>query len=329
MKARTEYNSRKTGLRWLRNPLLHFFILGAAIFGLHVALTTGAKPKENDPWLVEVTSADIKWLRSAWSRRMQREPNPQELQNMIDAFIREEILSREAAAMGLDERDSIIRRRLAQKMEFLFKDLAEMNTPTDEELKAYLADHRQQYVLPPQVSFTHVYFNVDRRGGKVGMEVKKVLQELKADNSETAEVTSLGDPFLLQSYYSKQSPDETAREFGDTFAKQLFSLEAGQWYGPLESAYGIHLVYIHERINSRMPELEEIRKKVEADLLNARQQEVNQKTYNLHRYSLPLPGLGRGSSLPSNRRHRGSNPMNKPGRAWSHYQGCRLMFTAS
>jgi hypothetical protein len=224
---------------------------------------------------------------------MQREPTAQELQNMIDALIREEILSREAVAMGLDERDSIIRRRLAQKMEFLFKDLAELNKLTDEELKAYLTDHRKHYVFPPQLSFTHIYFNIDRRGAKAELEVKQVLNKLKAGNGKPVEATSLGDPFLLQSYYSQQSPDETAREFGDAFAKQLFSLEAGQWYGPLESAYGMHLVYIHERIDSRMPKLDEVRKKVETDLLNARQREVNQQTYNaIHsRYQVLVEGL--------------------------------------
>jgi hypothetical protein len=283
----------KSKLRWLRNPLVHFFVLGAAIFGLHAVLNIGAKPKANDPLLVEVTSADIKWLRTAWSKRMQREPNPVELQNMIDAFIREEILSREAVAMGLDEGDLIIRRRLAQKMEFLFKDLAEMNKLTDEELKTYLTDHSQKYVIPTQVSFTHIYFNIDRRGEKAELEVKQVLNKLKAGNGKPVEATSLGDPFLLQSYYSKLSPDDTARGFGDAFAKQLFSLEAGQWYGPIKSAYGMHLVYIHERISSRMPKLEEVRKKVEADLLNARQREVNQQTYNaIHsRYQVLVEGL--------------------------------------
>jgi hypothetical protein len=277
----------------LRNPLLHFFVLGAAIFGLHTLLNMGAKEKEKNPWLVEVTSADIKWLRTTWSKRMQREPTAQELQNMIDSFIREEILYREAVAMGLEERDSIIRRRLAQKMEFMFKDMAEMNPPTDQELQNYLANHGEQYVLPARVSYTHIYFNADRWGKKAETDAKRVLEELKAGNQKPSETPHLGDPFLLRSYYPMQSLDETAREFGKLFAQKLSSLQAGQWHGPLESAYGIHLVYIHEKIDSRNPKLDEVREKVKIDLLNIRKREMNQKAYHAirSRYKLLVEGL--------------------------------------
>jgi hypothetical protein len=283
----------KSKLRWLRNPLLHFFVLGAAIFGLHATLNMEAKSKDKNPWLVEVTSADIKWLRTTWSKRMQREPTAQELQNMIDGFIREEILYREAVAMGLEERDSIIRRRLAQKMEFMFKDLAEINPPTDLELQNYLAEHSEKYIIPARVSYTHVYFNVERRGEKAEMDIKKVLEELKAGNRKTSEALRLGDPFLLRSYYPMQSLDETAREFGKLFAQGLSPLSAGQWHGPLESAYGIHLVYIYEKVDSRSPNLEEVREKVQIDLLSARKREMNQKAYHAirSRYKLLVEGL--------------------------------------
>ena len=142
---------------------------------------------------------------------MQREPTAQELQNMIDSFIREEILYREAVAMGLEERDSIIRRRLAQKMEFMFKDLAEMNPPTDLELQDYLADHSEKYIIPVRISYTHVYFNSDRRGEKAEMDVKRVLEELKAGNQKPSETPHLGDPFLLRSYYPRLLPSQIHR----------------------------------------------------------------------------------------------------------------------
>jgi hypothetical protein len=289
MKRTSKSKSKKTS--WLSNPIVHFFVLGAAIFGLHAALNIGEK--EKNPWLVEVTSADIKWMRTVWSKQMQREPTAQELQNMIDSFIREEILYREAVAMGLNERNSTIRRLLAQKMEVMFKDLAEINTPTDDELQAYFKDHGEQYILPTRVSYTHIYFNADRRGKKAETDAKRVLEKLKADNRDPSDTLDLGDPFLLSSNFLQQSLNEVAREFGGLFAQKIISLQPDQWYGPVESAYGIHLVYIHERINSRMPELKEVREKVAMDLLNTRKNELNQKAYDAirSRYKLLVEGL--------------------------------------
>ena len=274
---------KRTGGRFgrlLREPLLHFFLLGLAVFGLHAFLNSDeGNGAVADPHLVEITSADIEWLRSTWNKKMGREPTAEELEGMTDAFIREEILYREAVSMGLDQHDTVVRRRMAQKMEFLFKDLAEMAEPTEEELQAWFDENRERYRAPALVSYTHVYFNGDQRGEKVLEDARKVLAELQKEGGDPAEAPARGDRFMLRSSYPLQGLDMTAREFGRGFADALAGLETGRWQDPVVSGYGLHLVYLHERIDSRLPELDEVRERVVMDLMTARREQVNTAAY--------------------------------------------------
>jgi hypothetical protein len=169
-------------VRFLKEPLLHFFLLGLVVFGLHAVLNSGVDTgSRGDPLLVEITSADIEWLRSTWNKKMGREPTPRELDGLVASFIREEVLYREAVSMGLDQHDSVVRRRMAQKMDFLFKDLAEMAQPTDEEISGWFDGNRERYRVPAHTSFTHVYFNRDRRGEGVENDAREVLEKVLAE----------------------------------------------------------------------------------------------------------------------------------------------------
>ncbi len=279
--AQDTENSRSGRVgRLLREPLLHFFLLGLAVFGLHAFLNSDeGNGAVADPRLVEITSADIEWLRSTWNKKMGREPTAAELGGMTDAFIREEILYREAVSMGLDQHDTVVRRRMAQKMEFLFKDLAEMAEPTEEELQAWFDGNRERYRAPALVSFTHVYFNADQRGEKVLEGARKVLAELEKEGVDPAGAPARGDRFMLQSSYPLQGLDMVNREFGRAFADALSGLETGRWQGPVVSGYGLHLVYLHERADSRLPELDEVRERVTMDFMTARREEVNTAAY--------------------------------------------------
>ncbi len=265
--------------RWLRSPLLHFFVLGLVVFGLHAVLNLDAGTSRRDPHLVEITSADIEFLRTNWNRLMGREPRADELERLLDDFIREEVLYREALGMGLDQHDTVIRRRLAQKMDFLFKDLAEMNEPSDEEVRTYHDSNAERYRAPAMVSFTHVYFSPDLRGESAARDARATLADIRARGIDPSETSSLGDRFMMQSYYPQQTYESAAWEFGRSFAAALPDIESGSWGGPVESGFGLHLVYLHERIEPRQPPLDEVRERVTQDLLADRRQRVNEAAY--------------------------------------------------
>ena len=274
-----------------KSPLIYFFVLGFVVFGLHSFLNR-AKQDDKDPFTVEVTSADIEWIRSSWEARMKRQPTQQELQGLISRFIRDEILHREALAMDLDDRDLVIQRRLVQKLTFVFEDLAESVEPTDEELKKYMQEKQDNYRIPEMITFTHVYFNPDKRKDVV-KDVETVLSRLKSAETPPEEADSLGDVIMIDSTFRKKSPDEVARTFGDQFAEQLFSAGQMGWQGPIVSTFGLHLVYIKERIASEMPEFEDIREDVKNDFMYNRKKQVTDGAYNAvkSRYTILVEGL--------------------------------------
>ncbi|MBW2671011.1 MAG: hypothetical protein JRD87_14240, partial [Deltaproteobacteria bacterium] len=138
--------------RFFREPIIHFFVLGLVVFGLHALLDRKPKTIVDDPYLVEVSSADIEWMWTLLNKKMGREPTGQDLRGQVNQLIREQILSREAVAMGLDEGDIVVRRRLVQKVEFLFKDLSAMTEPTEDDLRNYYTENRAKYEMPPQVT---------------------------------------------------------------------------------------------------------------------------------------------------------------------------------
>lgn len=277
--------------KFIKNPLVFFFILGFVVFGLHSFLNR-ANQDNAETFTVDITSADIEWIRSSWEARMKRQPTQEELQGLISNFIRDEILYREALAMGLDDKDLVIQRRLIQKLTFVFEDLAETMEPTDDELKNYMKENQEKYRIPEMISFTHIYFNPDKRKAAL-VEAKTVLDRLKSVESPLEDAVSLGDVIMIDSSFRKRSPDEVARTLGKEFADNLFSESEMGWQGPVISAFGPHLVYIEEHIASKMPEFKNIREDVKNDFMYDRKNQVIDNTYNAIRsnYTVLVEGL--------------------------------------
>jgi parvulin-like peptidyl-prolyl isomerase len=223
---------------------------------------------------------------------MKRQPTQQELQGLISRFIRDEILYREASAMDLDDRDLVIQRRLVQKLTFVFEDLAESIEPTDDELKNYLRENQEKYRVPEMISFTQVYFNPDKRKDAL-KEAKTVLARLKSAQSQPEDAVSLGDTIMIDSSFRKRSPDEAARTLGKEFADNLFSAGEMGWQGPIGSTFGLHLIYLEERIASKMPKFENIREDVKNDFMYERKKQVIDNAYNAvkSRYTILVEGL--------------------------------------
>lgn len=260
----------------LREPLLHFLVLGAVLFALFYQV---AGPDSDQPDRVVVSQADVDRLVSQWQRQWKRPPTEKELNGMIESYIRETILYREALALGLDQGDVIVRRRLGQKLEFMFKDLAEQIEPSEEELAEFLQKNRDRYTEPERYTFTHVYFSHDNRGSGVEVDARNILNRLQTQK-EAVDLTQSGDRFLYQYQFDEQTPAQISRIFGNVFTESLPGLEIGKWVGPVESGYGLHLVYVDQRTEPRELPLDEIKDKVRWDVLAERRQQVDQAFYS-------------------------------------------------
>jgi peptidyl-prolyl cis-trans isomerase C len=283
-------NDNQKSQGFWREPLIHFFILGLSVFGLHAALDRKPKPAVNDPYLVEVSSADIEWIRTIFNKRMGRGPTVQDLRGQVNHLIREQILSREAVAMGLDEGDMVVRRRLAQKMEFLFKDLSAMTEPAEDDLRKYFFENRRKYETSPRLTFTQVYFSIDSRGVK---GAKQAARALIKEDGDPYRVSTLGDASILSAGCEQCSMKEIRNRFGTDFAEAVKNLESGSWNGPVKSAYGFHGVYIHERQDTKLPKFRDIIDRIKNDWMSAKREENTRREYDeiRSRYRVLLEGL--------------------------------------
>jgi len=239
---------------WLREPLLLFLLLGAALFVLY----RWVGGEDASPQRIVVSAVAIERLADTWQRTWQRPPTRAELDGLIEDHVREEVLYREAMAAGLDRDDTIIRRRLRQKMEFVSEDFAAQDEPDEAELRRYVEQHPDSFRPPAHVSFTHVYLSPERRGDNLRRDATRFLERLSAAPADASH-SGLGDSFALASEYQDIAVDELDRLFGDGFATELAALPKGQWAGPIESGYGLHLVRVTEYRPAELPDLAEIR----------------------------------------------------------------------
>lgn len=271
-------------MSWRREPLLHFLVFGALLFILH-GVFRGDDANRTDS--IVVTRGDVQQLLAIFQKQWQRSPTPAELQGLVQSHIREEVLYREALAMGLDQDDTILRRRLVQKLEFLTEDLASQAEPTDAELRAYLRDNAERFRIPARLQFRQVYLSPEAHGERVEAEAQQLLNTLRRSDIHAAE---LGDSSLLPHELADASQAEVARTFGEIFASALFALDGTGWQGPLQSSYGLHLVRVESRTESRLPDLFEIRDDVAREVGHERRVQFKDAFYRqlLTRYDVEI-----------------------------------------
>ena len=269
--------------RILSEPLLHFLLLGAAIFAAYGLMSN--RTSNVEPGKIVVSQGEVDSMLVGFTRTWQRPPTSEELDRLIQDRVREEVYCREAMALGLDKDDTIIRRRLRQKMEFITDDVVAQAQPTDDELNSYLLAHADAFRVDQRFTFSHIYLNPEKRGDDLARDTTQLLAQLNRMGG-TADVSELGDSFLLERTFAAVPGSELAKQFGDKFAAKLSGLPTGQWQGPIESGYGLHLVFICERTAGRVPALAEVRDAVSREWSNARRLEANEKFFNelLSRY---------------------------------------------
>lgn len=259
----------------LREPLLHFLLIGALLF----AVDAWRRPPERVGigGEIVVTEARIRTLAQNFARTWQRPPTREELDGLVEAHVREEVMVREALALGLDRDDAIIRRRLQQKVEFVSDQAASLATPTDAELEAYLAQNADAFRREPRVTFVQVYLDPGKRGAALPADAARLRERLTANAIDPARA---GDSLmLLEVRYEDVPQAEVARLFGAEFADQVVSQPPGAWAGPLRSGYGMHLVKVEAMSPAGMPSLAEIRPVVEREWTNAKRRELAQDWY--------------------------------------------------
>jgi hypothetical protein len=244
----------------LREPLVHFLGLALLIFFGYGAVN---KNLPTTPSRVVVSQAAIGQMIALFARTWQRPPSTAELKDLIDDYVKEEIYNREALALGLDANDTIIRRRLRQKMEFLNDTEIDALNATNAELQQFLQTHPSKFAIGPKFTFRQVFLSSEKRGERTSEEATAVLAALRSNTSPDA--TSLGDPTLLPSELVAADQSVIGSTFGPEFAQVVAHATPGTWFGPVKSSFGLHLVRVTEVKPGRLPALAEEREAVQSE----------------------------------------------------------------
>jgi hypothetical protein len=274
--------------RLLREPLLHFFLGGAVLFGVYGWLQGG---RSNSPTEVVVSRGQVQSLQMQFERVWQRPATSAELQGLIDGWVKEEIFYREGIALALDRDDPVVRRRVGQKLEFIL-DSAAPASPTDAELQSWLDAHPGDYQAEPTYSLRQVFFNPARHGDALGADIAAARRALESGKAIE------GDTTLLPREMNAARGTDVARVFGNEFVEGLKTTASGGWHGPMRSDFGVHLVELTERRDGGRAALNDVRAQVERDLLRARAEDAKAAVYQRLRanYSVRIDDTGIASS---------------------------------
>jgi len=277
--------------RWSREPLLHFLLIGFALFAAYGYMHRGRGGFESSHQIV-LSLDELQQMDTYFVSQWHRQPTPAEFQAMVEDKVREEVLYREGLAMGLDKDDTIVKRRMTQKMQFLSEDVAAAHEPSTAELKTWFEKNSSKFALPSRYSFRHVYFSPDKRGTNAQDNAARALTKIVGQPEDSKLAVSLADSFMFQDYYGDRTPEALAKEFGPQFVVALEKVKPGSWQGPIESGYGLHLVFLDTVIAGRIPALEEIEPDVKIAWLGEQKATAWQKAYAEMRakYAVLLPG---------------------------------------
>lgn len=271
----TDTSIRSVLGRAAREPLVRFTLIGASFFLVDRAFGDAQEGAASsaDPHVVVISDGFVESLRMRQRERTGAALDENATEGLVAAFLREEALVREARAAGLDAGDAIVRRRLAQKMEFLVAAQVEVPEPTDEELRAWLADHPAIAARTEAIRFEHVFFSTERRGRDARAEAEAALTTLGAG----APAEGMGDPFVRGGSFGPLDAARIDAAFGEGFAAQLGGAPTGAWAGPFESAFGLHVVRVTAREPAREAPLAEVRARIVPRVVEERRQALAER----------------------------------------------------
>ena len=267
-----------------REPLVQFLVFGDLLFLYFEWSGRFAGPGSSR---IAIGPGQVEHLASSFALTWPRPPTEDELKGLVDDYVKEEIATREALAMGLDHDDAILRRRLRQKLEFLVEDAVDQVPPSDGELQAWLDEHPESFGVEPKVSLRQVYVSGDRQSASA--DAGKLLARLSAEGAD-ARIDELGDRSMLPREMPLGPLSEVARAFGTEFSQEVLRIEPGEWTGPLESPYGLHLVLVLAREEKAMPQLSDVRPLVEREVAAAARKKQLEALYErlLEKYTVTI-----------------------------------------
>jgi peptidyl-prolyl cis-trans isomerase C len=292
---------RSLVVRLIREPLLHFLLIGLALFVFYSWTHRGQNGVEPSH-AIALSFDELRTMDLVFESQWHRQPTSDEFNAMLENKIQEDILYREGLAMGLDKDDIIVKRRMAQKMQFLAEDVATAHEPSTDELRAWFAKNTEKFALPSRATFRHLFFSFDKRGQKAHADADAALLKLSGQPENTPLDATLADPFMFQDYYADKPPVELAKEFGPTFATGVFKLKPHSWQGPIESGFGWHLVFVDSVIPGHIPAFEEIEPDVKIAWLGYQKEKAWREAYARirARYTVLLPAApDQPSAFPS------------------------------
>ena len=258
----------------IKQPLLHFLLIGGLLFVLYYSINPNTTGKDT----IIIDDEQVSRMVTVFQKEWNRPPTPEEMKGLLERYIQQEVYYRKALLMNLDHNDEIIRRRLDQKLRFITNDMATLNDPDEKELKAFYQKNKHKYLQPKEYSFSHIYFNPDKRGN-AQKDAENVLPELPKTDEELNGLIGKGDAFPFAYHVDSLTEKEIAGQMGDDFASSLEKLPLKKWSGPVLSGYGTHLLFINEIKQPAEPELASIRQEVIRDYQYALQQQYNQQLF--------------------------------------------------
>jgi hypothetical protein len=276
--------------RLLREPLLHFALIGLALFCVY-AYTNRARVGIESPRQIVLSLDELRTMTAYFEGQWHRSPTPDEFEAMVEDKIKEEVLYREGLVMGLDKDDTIVKRRMAQKVQFLAEDVGAAHEPSIAELKTWFEKNTDKFALPSRYSFRHVYFSPDKRGTNAHEDAAQALARIAGQPENSPLIGSAADRFMFQDYYGDRTPSAIAKEFGPQFAVALEKVKPGSWQGPIESGFGWHLVFVDTVIPSRIPAFDEVESEVKTAWLGEQKAQAREKAYQSLRskYTVLVP----------------------------------------
>ena len=261
--------------KWAKQPVVQFMLIGLVMFLADTYIIQANSASNDEEYKVYLSAGEVKSMEEVWLSKWQRPPTELEMEGMINQRVEEAILFKEAKKIGLDKNDDIIRQRMAQKLEFLSNDLINPDSATSDEVNRYFEQNIKSYTMPENITIIQLFVNPTIHGDLLEKEVNTRLAKLKSMDASSYKISQYGDQFSLQTYYPEKSQIELSKLFGSEFAKSVYELETGHWIGPVNSQYGVHLVYVVHKNPTVVPDIETVKKLVTEDLQREKQIELN------------------------------------------------------